>query len=147
MRVECARTNTQGLVSLHFFSLNLQPGANPNPSRSSAEGTVIRRWGDPKEGGWRWEPSTRRRGEQMTFQSSFDPQDPPAFGCPRLHLDVVGLTWIWKLWFNAEGTRHYTSKRALGLSHPSQLLQPQNSPALGSRDVNQSGSRGWIGIK
>ena len=46
-----------GLVSHYFFPLLLYA---PDTFRflldRSTEGAVICRWGDPEEGGWRWEP-------------------------------------------------------------------------------------------
>ena len=105
------RTNTPVLVSLAIFPLTLHLPDKPQSLENRlAEGAVVFRWGNSKEGGWRWEPLARRC---ETRRPSCSPEGPPSFGCTRLCLAVGGPAWIWRLWSHPEGTKHSRSKRVL----------------------------------
>ena len=68
-------------------------------------------------------PSTRRPGDQLA--------PPPWFSCRRFCI-------FWTLSSSPQGTRHYRSK-GISLAHPSKLLQPHDSPDLGTKPVQAPG--------
>ena len=59
IRVECGGTHTTGLVCVYLFPLTLHsqtPGKSQALQMCHSEGAVVCRWGNSKEGGWRYEP-------------------------------------------------------------------------------------------
>jgi len=79
---------------------------------------------------------TRRGGDEVTFQISSRPKGPPSCGCPSRVLAAPGLG---RLWFHAEGTRHYRSKGTRFLVHPPQHPVFHDSPALGLKSAQAPG--------
>ncbi len=112
--VECARRNTERLVSHCFLSLALQP---PDKSQClgnrSDDGAVVHRWGDSMEGGWRREPHPQETWTPGDFwKLSFPPRTQHRFWCPRRGVAGGEPPWIWRLW-DAERTRQSRSKGVL----------------------------------
>ena len=95
IRVECARRNTQGLNPTPPSS-PLCPGHIPVPAAPLCGGDFHHRWGDPKEGGWGWEPHHQETWSPGGFSSS--PEAPHPLGAvgvvslqeDPLDLEVVG---------------------------------------------------------
>ena len=82
------------------------PWTNPSCFNThSVEGGFIHRWGDPKEGGWRWEPQHQETWSPWGFSKLFQPRGSTSFGCSRRSFSAGGPTWIWRLWVAAEGNR------------------------------------------
>ena len=75
----------------------------------SGEGAFIHRWGDPKEGGWRWEPHQQETWSPWVLSELFQPRGSTSFGCSRRSFTAGGPAWIWRLWAQAEGSRHARS--------------------------------------
>ena len=74
-------------------SSSLCPGHIPIRATPLCGGCFHHRWGDPKEGSWRWEPVTWRHGAQGAFQSSSSPEAPyplSAVGVVSLQEDPPG---------------------------------------------------------
>ena len=120
--------------------LPFSPQANPNPCpHGSAEGAVVRRWGDSEEGGCRWEPRIRRLGHQVSFQSFSSRK-------VRRPLGALGLV---ELQHGPPGSvgrgpirREAGSAGARGaplLAHPPQVPQLLHSPDLGHKAVRVPG--------
>ena len=91
-------------------SLSLSPGHIPVPATPSGEGAFIHRWGNPKEGGWRWEPQHQETWSPWGFSKLFQLRASTSFGCSRHSFTAGGPSWIWRLWARAEGSRHARSK-------------------------------------
>ena len=51
-------------MSPYFLPLTLHPQDRSQLQHHSAEGGVIRRWGDAKEGSWKWEPQPHHQEMQ-----------------------------------------------------------------------------------
>ena len=75
----------------------------------SGEGAFLHRWGDPKEGGWRWEPHHQETWSPRGFSKLFQPRGSTSFGCSRGSFTAGRPSWIWRLWADAEGSRHARS--------------------------------------
>ena len=71
----------------------------------SGEGAFIHRWGDPKEGGWRWEPHQQETWSPWVLSELFQPRGSTSFGCSRRSFTAGWSSWIWRLWADAEGKR------------------------------------------
>ena len=108
----------------------------------SRKGAFIHRWGDPKEGGWRWEPQYQETWSPWGFSKLFQPRGSTSFGCSRRSFSAGGPTWIWRLWVAAEGNRLIRAMRQgslAGTSSPApsapwqSILGKQACP--GFRDV------------
>ena len=102
--------------------LPLSPGHIPVPATPLCGGCFHYRWGDPKEGGWRWEPHHLETWSPGGFSHLFQPRSSTSCGCSRCSFAAGGPTWIWRLWAGAEGNRHTRSmgKDSLtGMSSPS----------------------------
>ena len=94
MRVECARTMTQGSVSHYFLPIILHPHLWANPKLfSSALRKVLSSYLSKAalrmESGGK-NPTTGSPRYQMTFKSSSSPKDPTSFGYPQLGVAVEG---------------------------------------------------------
>ena len=84
------------LVSHYFFPLIIYlTDKSQLLPHHSAVGTVICRWGDPKEGGWRWEPHHQETGNPGSFSQLFQPRvstilwvHQACFRCRRARLDL-----------------------------------------------------------
>ena len=94
----------KGLCLVPSSPLPFTPRRNPSPSKtaalralSSIGGVTLRK----EVGGGN--PTTRRHGDQVTFQNSSSPEGGPFFGWTRLGLAFEGPTWIWRLWFTCRG--------------------------------------------
>ena len=61
-------------------SLPLSPGHNPIPATPLCGGCFHHRWGDPKEGSWRWEPYHLETWSPGAFQTSSSPEAPRPLG-------------------------------------------------------------------
>ena len=94
MRVECARTMTQGLVSHYFLPITLHPHLWTNPKffssalpkvlSSSSSQVALKMDSGGKNA------TTGSPRDQMTFQSSSSPKGPTFFGGPQLGVTVAG---------------------------------------------------------
>ena len=115
-------------MSPYFFPLPLHPPGGPNDCNTTLQRDLSSQWGDPKEGGWRWEPHTRRHGARGTLQSSSSPDTPPSFGGTRFSAAAGGSHRIWRPGWGADW-----------LAYPPQRPQPQDPPGdlacSGPRDV------------
>ena len=71
----------------------------------SAKGAVLPRCGDPQEGGWRWDPSTRTRGGETRWlhKALLTQEDPQIFGWGGLPVAFEGPACIWRLCSHQEG--------------------------------------------
>ena len=87
----------------------------------SGESAFIRRWKDPKEGGWRWEPH-QETWSPRGFSELFQPRG--SFGCGRCSFTAGGLVWIWRLWGHAERSR---LTRSMGQGSLAGTLSPAPS--------------------
>ena len=88
----------------------------------SVESAFIHRWGDPKEGGWRWEPHHQEKGSPRGFSKLFTPSFiASGGGGPKQR--GLGSPGPWAHW----------------LAHPPQLRQPRDSPSLGTKPAQASG--------
>ena len=139
IRVKCARRNMQGLCPIPSSFLTLCPGHILVPAPLCAK-CFYHRWGDPKEGSWRWEHHHLETWSPGGFPKLFQPRSSTSFGCSRCSFTAGGPACIWKLWAGAEGKRHAKSMgRAHWLAHPPHLPQPQDSPAKGLKPAQASG--------
>ena len=119
---------------LHFSQ------TNPNPCKTatlrvltSGGGATLRK----EAGGGHL--STRRRGDQVTFQCPSSPHGPQFFGSTSLGIAVGGSVWIWRLWSHPERTRPCRSQRRgslAGTSPPSSNSPTQSS--LGTQGCSDS---------
>ena len=68
-----------------FFlpSFPLCPGHIPAPAAQLSGGGSHHRWGDPKEGSWRWEPHHLETWGPGGFSKLFQPRSSTSFGCSR----------------------------------------------------------------
>ena len=67
------------------------PWTNPSCFNThSVEGGFIHRWGDPKEGGWRWEPQHQETWSPRGFSKLFQPRGPTSFRCSRRSFTAGG---------------------------------------------------------
>ena len=129
------------LVSHSFFVPYPSPlDTSPFLQHHSGESAFIRRWEDPKEGGWRWEPHQETwspRGFSELFQPrgsiSFAAvgivslqEDPPGSGGCGPGQRVGDFPGPW-------GRAHW-------LAHSPQLRQPHDSPSLGNKPAQASGT-------
>ena len=106
----------------------------------SGEGAFLHRWGDPKEGGWRWEPHHQETWSPRAFQSSSSPEAPHplgAVGVVSLQEDPPGSGGCGLMQRGAgmPGPRG----RAHWLAYPPRLCQPHDSPSLGNKPAQASG--------
>ena len=79
------------------------------------------RWGDPKKGGWRWEPQHQETWSQWSWSKLFQPRGSKPFGCRSHSLTAGGPAWIWRSWADAEKNRLTSSMgqgSLAGLSSP-----------------------------
>ena len=129
------------LVSHSFFLLYPCPlDTSPFLQHHSGKGAFIHRWGDPKEGGWRWEPQHQETWSPWGFSKLFQPRGSTSFGCSRHSFTAggppgsgccgplqrgAGMPGPW-------GRAHW-------LVHPPQLCQPHDSPSLGTKPAQASG--------
>ena len=75
----------------HSFFLPPSPGQTPIPFNThSVEGAFIHRWGDGKEGGWRWEPQHQETWSPRGFSKLFQPRGSTSFRCSRLSFTAGG---------------------------------------------------------
>ena len=86
--------------------LPLSPGDIPVPATLLCGGCFHYRWGDPKEGGWRWEPRHLETWSPGVFSHLFQPRGSTSCGCSRCSFAAGGPAWIWRLWAGAERNRH-----------------------------------------
>ena len=121
-------------------SFPLSPGHIPIPATPLCGGCFHHRWGDPKEGSWRWEPVTWRHGAQGAFQSSSSPEAPyplSAVGVVSLQAELPGSGGC-GLVQRGTGTPGPLG-RAHWLAPPSHLPQSQDSPSKGPKPDQASG--------
>ena len=64
------------LVSPYFCPLTLHPPGDPNDCNTPLQRELSSQWGDPKEGGWRWEPRHQETLGPGHFAKLFQPRDP-----------------------------------------------------------------------
>ena len=64
------------LVSPYFFPLTLHPPGGANDCNTTLQRDLSSQWGDPKEGGWRWEPHHQATRGPGHFAKLFQPRDP-----------------------------------------------------------------------
>ena len=123
-------------------SLPLSPGHNPIPATPLCGGCFHHRWGDPKEGSWRWEPYHLETWSPWVLSELFQPRGSTSSGRSRCSFSAGGPARIWRSWAGAEGNR-LTRSMGQGSSHwlarPPQLPQPQDSPSKGPRPAQTSG--------
>ena len=120
--------------------LPLSFGDIPVPATPLCGGCFHYRWGDPKEGGWRWEPHHLETWSPGGFSQLFQPRGSTSCGCSRCSFAAGGPAWIWRLWASAEGNRHTRSMgKGSWQAHPPQLLQPQDGPSKGPKPARASG--------
>ena len=117
------------------------PWTNPSCFNThSVEGGFIHRWGDPKEGGWRWEPQHQETWSPRGFSKLFQPRAPHPLGAvgvvslqeDPLDLEVVGPC-------RGEQACQVHGGRAHWLVYPPQVRQPHGSPSLGTKPAQASG--------
>ena len=135
------------LVSHDFFPLTLSPRDKSQLLKHhSAEGAVIRRWGDPEEGGWRWETPHQETRSPGNFSKLFQTRGSTilwvheaGFRCRRAQLDleVVGSRRGEQAPQGLAGWR--TGILTGALARPPQLPQPHGSPALGHKPAQAPG--------
>lgn len=138
--VEYARRSTQGLCLLTSAPLALTPPPDGSQvlQNLSAEGALVRRWGDPKEGGWR---------REAQHQETRSPRGPSKLLQPRCST----ILWVHEAWFPGRKAcghlesvvpcREDQALRAKGArlpAHPPTPSAPGQS-SLGTQDL--SGSR------
>ena len=68
--------DTPKAVSPSFFSLSLYPPTDLNDCHTTLQKELSSQWGDPKEGGWRWEPCHQETRSPEYFAKLFQPRDP-----------------------------------------------------------------------
>ena len=113
------------LMSHSFFLLYPYPLAKSQfLKHHSVESAFIHRWGDPKEGGWRWEPHHQEKGSPWGFSKLFPPSFIASGGGGPMQRGL-GSPGPW-------GRAHW-------LAHPPQLCQPHDSPSLGTKPAQASG--------
>ena len=127
------------LVSHSFFLPYPIPWTHPS-SCNTTLGRFIHRWGDPKEGGWRWEPQHQETWSPQGFSKLFQPRGSTSFGCSRRSFTAGGPP-------GSEGcgpVQRGTGTpgpwgRAHWLARPPQLRQPHDCPSLGTKPAQASG--------
>ena len=87
--VQCTRS-TQGLSPIPSSFLTLSPGHIPIPATPLCGGCFPHRWGDPKEGSWRWEPHHLEMWNPGGFSKLLQPRGSTSFGCSRCSLTAGG---------------------------------------------------------
>ena len=118
--------------------LPLSPGHIPVPATPLCGGCFHYRWGDPKEGGWKWEPHHQETWSPGGFSSSLEaPQPLGAVGVVSLQEDPPGSGDCGPVQ-RGTGTPHPWGM-AHWLAYPPQLLQPQDSPSMGPKPAQASG--------
>ena len=100
--VQCTRS-TQGLSPIPSSFLTLSPGHIPIPATPLCGGCFPHRWGDPKEGSWRWEPHHLEMWNPGDFSKLLQPRGSTSFGCSRCSFTAGGPARIWRLWAGVEG--------------------------------------------
>ena len=105
IRLECARRSTQDLSPIPSSFLTPYPGRIPIPATPLCGGCFHHRWGDPKEGSWRWEPHHLETWNPGGFSKLFQPRGSVSFGCSRCSFTAGGPAGIWRLWASVEGNR------------------------------------------
>ena len=105
-------------------SLPLSPGHISVPATPLCGGCFHHRWGDPKEGSWRWEPHHLETWNPGGFSKLFQPRGSTSFGCSRCSFTAGGPAWIWRLWASAEGNRH---ARSMGKGSLIDISSPPSS--------------------
>ena len=106
----------------------------------SGESAFIRRWEDPKERGWRWEPHQETRSPRG-FSKLFQPRGSMSFaavGIVSLQEDLPGSGGCGP--GQREGDMPGPWGRAHWLAHPPQLRQPRDSPSSGTKSAQASGT-------
>ena len=73
------------------------------PHHSAEE--LSSQWGDPKEGGRRWEPCHQQTRSPEHFAKLFQPRAPTILWGHPGWLCCRRVPWIWRLWAHAEGNR------------------------------------------
>ena len=130
VRVECARTNTQGLCPIPSSFLTPVSWTHPSSCNTTLWSTLSPiAWATLRKetGGGTPPPGDRSpRG----FSKLFQPRGSTSFGCSRRSFTAGGSSWIWRLWAWAEGSRLTWT---MGQAHPPQLHQPRDSPSLGNK--------------
>ena len=126
-------------VALLLLPYSTPPGQIPNPAKDVQRLLLSMGVVTIKQECGVGNPSTRRRGDQVTFQSSLGPEGPPCFVCTRLGLAVVGPTWYWRLLPIHRGPGTSGPRGTHLLAHLSQLPQPCDSPALGAKAAQGRG--------
>ena len=117
-------------------SLPLCPGHIPVPATPLCGGCCHHRWGDPKEGSWRWAPQHL----ETWSPGSFPARAPHPLGAGGVVSVQGGPAWIWRLWAGAEGSRPPGSRgRARWLAPPPHPPQPRQS-AHGTQAARASGT-------
>ena len=126
------------LVSCSFFLPYPIPWTHPSFCNTTL-GRFIHRWGNPKEGVWRWEPQHQETWSPQGFSKLFQPRGSTSFGCSRYSFTVGGSSWNWRLWARAENrlTRSMGQGSLAGIS--SQLRQPHDCPSLGTKPAQALG--------
>ena len=133
--VECARRSTQGLCLLTSSPLALTPPPDGSQvlQHLSAEGAVGRRWGDPKEGGWRREAQHQETRSPRDSGTLFQPRCSPILWVHEACFRGRRAAGIWRVWSRAERTRRSECKGGPFVCTGSWLPQPRDSPALGPK--------------
>ena len=72
--------------------------------RHSGEGAFIHRWGDPKQGRWRWEAQHQETWNPRGFSEFFQLRASTSFS--RRSFTAGGPAWIWRLWARVEEQAH-----------------------------------------
>ena len=115
---------SKACVTFLLPPLPLSPGHIPVPATPLCGGCFHYRWGDPKEGGWKWEPHHQETWSPGGFSSSLEaPQPLGAVGVVSLQEDLPGSGGC--------GPVHRGTGlpgpwgRAHWLAHPFQLPQPK----------------------
>ena len=88
--VQCTRS-TQGLSPIPSSFLTLSPGHIPIPATPLCGGCFPHRWGDPKEGSWRWEPHHLEMWNPGDFSKLLQPRGSTSFGCSRCSFEEEKL--------------------------------------------------------
>ena len=131
------------LVSPYFLPLTLHSQDRSRLQHHSAEGGVIHRWGDAKEGSWRWEPQPHHQETQSPgdFANFFQSRDSTILGGTMVGSAAGGPAWIWRLWAHTKGKRKFMSVVVGGLlpGAPSPYTQPHDSPVWGPKPTQAPG--------
>ena len=91
------------------FSLSLYPRTYLNDCHTTLQKKLSSEWGDPKEGGRRWEPCHQETRSPEHSAKLFQPGDPTILWGHEGWLCCRRVPWIWRLWAHAEGNRQSKS--------------------------------------